>query len=108
TSPSCIKKSYRDMKIALMLYSDPLKWKNKLFHSFIAGCSHQPVEDNVDYLNIQRLPWYHPETYEPSTESFIDLYEFARAEGVEIMTNILDYWADRGSNTEKFSNSIEQ
>lgn len=92
-SPSCIKKSYRDMKMALRLYSDPLKWKNKLFHSLIAGRSHQPVKDDTDYLNIQNAVWHNPETNQTSTESFIDLYEFARADSVKIMTDILDYWA---------------
>lgn len=102
-SPSCIRKSYRDMKMALRLYSDPLKWKNKLFHSLIGGRSHQPVEDDADYLNLQKSVWHNPETKQSSAESFIDLYEFARAEGVEIMTSILDYWGDE-NNAESRSN----
>ncbi|HLR66564.1 zinc dependent phospholipase C family protein [Virgibacillus alimentarius] len=87
-----IHKSYRDMKLALRLFSDPYGWKNKLFPSYVSLYSHQPVNDHIDYLNLQKTTWYHPVTKKPSLESFIDLYENARAEGLEIITEVLNYW----------------
>ncbi|SHG89481.1 zinc dependent phospholipase C family protein [Ornithinibacillus halophilus] len=93
-SPSYINKSYSDMKLALRILADPYHWKNKLFKSLVSSFSHQPVNDDVDYLNINNEPWYHPATNEPSTKSFIDLYEQGRIEAIEILTAVLSFWED--------------
>lgn len=88
-----IQKAYRDMKLALKLLADPYGWKNKLFSQSISAYSHQPIKHAKDYLNLNGNMWYHPATNEPSTKSFIDLYEQARAKGIEIMTEIVNYWS---------------
>lgn len=87
-----IQKAYRDMKIALKLLADPYGWKNVLLRPLISSYSHQPITNDVDYLNLNETMWYHPATNEPSTKSFIDLYEQARSEGIEIMNEMLAYW----------------
>ncbi len=94
-STSYIQKAYRDMKLALKLLADPYGWKNVLLKPLIASYSHQPVKDNVDYLNLQHTTWYHPATNDPSSQSFIDLYEQGRTEGIEIMTEVLSFWQSR-------------
>jgi len=91
-SPGYIKKAYRDMKRALKLLADPYGWNSKLLKSRYATHFHQPIDDNIDYLNIQAATWYHPVTKKPSSKSFLDLYEDARAEGLEIMPELLNYW----------------
>ncbi|WP_330948558.1 zinc dependent phospholipase C family protein [Virgibacillus sp. MG-45] len=92
SSSSYIQKAYRDMKLALKLLSDPYGWKNALLKSLVSAYSHQPVKNQVDYLNLAHTAWKHPATGEISTESFIDLYEKGRAEAIEIMTAVLLYW----------------
>ncbi|MUK90058.1 hypothetical protein GMD78_16930 [Ornithinibacillus sp. L9] len=89
-----IEKSYRDMKLALRILSDPFGWKNALLASLISSYSHRPIKDNVDYLNKDRTTWYHPATNQPCTKSFIDLYEQGRIEAIEIGSTILKYWKD--------------
>ncbi|API91108.1 MULTISPECIES: zinc dependent phospholipase C family protein [Virgibacillus] len=87
-----IQKSYRDMKLALMLLSDPIGWKNRIFHSLISSYSHRPVQDNKDYLNEQKTTWYHPATKEPSNNSFLELYQQAKTEGFQILSTVNAYW----------------
>ncbi|WP_430787863.1 zinc dependent phospholipase C family protein [Virgibacillus flavescens] len=91
-SASYIQKSYRDMKLALKILSDPYGWKNVLLKSLISSYSHQPIKNNVDYLNEKENTWHHPATNEPSSQSFLELYEIGRAEGIEILSEILAYW----------------
>ncbi|WP_156288782.1 zinc dependent phospholipase C family protein [Oceanobacillus salinisoli] len=92
SSPSYIHKAYKDMILALKLLSDPHGWKNLLFRSYISSYSHQPVQDDKDYLNLQNQTWYHSATNEPSNKSFIDLYEEGRVEAIEILTELGNYW----------------
>ncbi|QKY68494.1 zinc dependent phospholipase C family protein [Lentibacillus sp. CBA3610] len=87
-----IQKAYRDMKLALKLLSDPYGWKNALFKQLISPFSHQPINDDVDYLNLDHTTWYHPATKEPSSKSFVDLYNQAWTEGIETMTEVIRYW----------------
>ncbi|WP_174616191.1 zinc dependent phospholipase C family protein [Virgibacillus ihumii] len=94
-----IQKAYKDMKRALKILADPYGWKNKIMKSLINSYSHQPVTKDVDYLNLNHQTWYHPATKVPSTKSFIDLYNEARTEGIEIMTEVLTYWQKPDENT---------
>ncbi|MGY0694894.1 zinc dependent phospholipase C family protein [Virgibacillus sp. FSP13] len=96
-----IQKSYRDMKLALKLLADPHGWKNALLKPLISAYSHQPIKDHVDYLNLNETTWYHPATNDPSTKTFIDLYEQGRAEALEIMTLILHYWQNQDNKAEQ-------
>lgn len=106
-SPAYIKKAYRDMKRALRLPSDSYRWNSKLFKSRYDDHFHQPINDNIDYLNIQATTWYHPVTEKPSSKTFLDLYEDARAEGLEIMPELLHYWQSNNNTiTDKLSQLI--
>ncbi|TFJ93506.1 zinc dependent phospholipase C family protein [Lentibacillus salicampi] len=87
-----IQKAYRDMKLALRLLADPYRWKNILFKPLIASFSHQPIKNDVDYLNLSHTTWYHPATHEPCTKSFVDLYNQAWQEGIDIMPKVINYW----------------
>ncbi|WP_188456582.1 zinc dependent phospholipase C family protein [Virgibacillus oceani] len=99
TTMHTITKSYRHMKLALRLLADPHGWKNKLLGSLVSSFSHQPIKDDVDYLNLNEKTWYHPATNEPCSESFVELYNNARAEGIEIMTAVLTYWTGGSEET---------
>lgn len=92
-NPCYIQKAYQDMKFALKLLADPYGWKNIFLKSFISSYSHQPIKDEVDYLNLNHTTWYHPATNTPSTDSFLDLYEQAKLEGIEIMSEVIRFWA---------------
>ncbi|MFZ3577332.1 zinc dependent phospholipase C family protein [Virgibacillus sp. DJP39] len=87
-----IQKSYRDMKLALKILSDPYGWKNKLLKSLVSSFSHQPINNDIDYLNEKEVTWNHPATNEPSSQSFMELYENSRAEGIEILNVVLLFW----------------
>ncbi|TXL63975.1 zinc dependent phospholipase C family protein [Cerasibacillus terrae] len=89
-----IQKSYRDMKFAQRLLYDPYGWKNTVFKSIISAYSHRPVTDDKDYLNLNHHTWYHPATKEPSTKSFIDLYNKSKVEACDIMANVIKYWVE--------------
>ncbi|OZU87901.1 hypothetical protein CIL03_14460 [Virgibacillus indicus] len=93
-SAGYIQKAYQDMKLAFRILSDPYGWKNILFKSLISSYSHQPVKNDVDYLNLNESTWHHPATNEPCNKSFIDLYKKGRAEGIEILTEVQSYWQD--------------
>ncbi|ASK60893.1 hypothetical protein CFK37_01040 [Virgibacillus phasianinus] len=101
-SDTYIQKSYRDMKLALRLLSDPYGWKNVVFKSLISSFSHQPIKTNIDYLNEDETTWHHPATNEVSSKSFLELYETGRAEGIEIMGEVLSYW-DNPTKEKKLS-----
>ncbi|GIO25662.1 zinc dependent phospholipase C family protein [Ornithinibacillus bavariensis] len=106
SSSSYIKKAFKDMKLALMILSDPYGWKNKLLKKVISAFSHQPITNHKDYLNLEHQTWYHPATKKPSTKSFIDLYEQARIEGIEIMKKVIDYWYNNGTSREDLEGLI--
>lgn len=91
-SPKYIQKTYRYMKLALRILADPYGWKNTLFGSIISPFSHRPVNDDKDYLNLNKETWYHSATNEARTDSFEDLYEQAKIEAVEILSEVLTYW----------------
>src|SRR5699024_1884955 len=90
-----IQKAYRDMKLALKLLADPYGWKHALLKQLVSPYSHQPIKDSVDYLNLEHTIWYHPATNEPCTKSFVDLYNQAWTEGIEIMSEVIAYWNTR-------------
>ncbi|WP_077324965.1 zinc dependent phospholipase C family protein [Virgibacillus siamensis] len=94
-----IQKAYKDMKRALKLLADPYGWKNKVLKTLIGSYSHQPIKNNIDYLNVKHATWHHPATNVSSTKSFIDLYEQARTEGIGIMTELLSYWKSPAEET---------
>lgn len=99
-----IYKSYKDMHLALRILYDPYGWKNVLFNSFISSYSHQPIKDDVDYLNEKHHTWFHSATKEPSTKSFIDLYNQSLIEAIEILTEVNRYWKS-GNEHAKFKAS---
>ncbi|HET7657626.1 MAG TPA: zinc dependent phospholipase C family protein [Bacillales bacterium] len=86
-------KSYQDMLKALKILFDPIGWKNKAFKSQISPYSYQKITVEKDYLNRQHNVWYHPsDESEQHEESFDDLLRMAEAEGVRILSAVLDYW----------------
>jgi hypothetical protein len=87
-----IKKAYRDMLLALRILADPTGLKNKLFRGTLFAYSHQPIKYPSDCLNEKKTTWYHPSTNEPSNKSFLELYSDSRVEGIEIITEVLNYW----------------
>ncbi|KGP72238.1 zinc dependent phospholipase C family protein [Pontibacillus yanchengensis] len=87
-----IQAAYKDMKRALRVLYDPYGWKNILLGSMISSFSHQPVKTDKDYLNEQQKMWRHSATNESFTEGFLDLYEHARAEGIEVLSELFSYW----------------
>ncbi|GAB3060680.1 zinc dependent phospholipase C family protein [Virgibacillus ainsalahensis] len=91
-SSEYIEKAYSDMILALKILADPYKWKNKLLKNLISSYSHQPVNDDMDYLNINGKTWHHSATYDPSDKSFIDLYENSLKEGIDILTEVTKFW----------------
>ncbi|SDJ89370.1 zinc dependent phospholipase C family protein [Sediminibacillus albus] len=95
-----IQHSYRDMKLALRILYDPNGWKNSLFPSLVSAFSHRPVETDIDYLNEGNDTWFHPATKEASQESFLQLYDKARNEGIEIMNEVLSYWKEPAQSKE--------
>ncbi|AIF42684.1 zinc dependent phospholipase C family protein [Virgibacillus sp. SK37] len=94
-----IQKSYRDMKLALRLLSDPYGWKNVLFSNLISSFSHQPIQNKKDYLNMKNKTWNHPATNERFTDSFMDLYSQAKAEGFEILSEVQRYWNNKDTSS---------
>lgn len=100
-SPAYIQKAYRDMKLACRISSDPYGWKILLLKPLISSYSHQPIKNEVDYLNLNKNTWYHPATNEPCNKSFIELYNKARAEGIAILTEVQNYWNNTCDESEK-------
>ncbi|WP_067730726.1 zinc dependent phospholipase C family protein [Oceanobacillus damuensis] len=92
SNPEYIQRSYKDMMLALKILADPRGWKNLLFGSMISPFSHQPIKDDIDYLNLNHTTWYHPATNEPSNKSFIELYSKARGECIDIIIELKNYW----------------
>ncbi|PKR78257.1 hypothetical protein CEY16_00420 [Halalkalibacillus sediminis] len=96
---SFIDAAYKDKKKALRILFDPTGVKHKFLGNLIRPFSHAPLNDNVDYLNEDRSPWYHPATNEQRTESFLDLYENGLEEAKVILTLTLDYWNDEKADS---------
>lgn len=105
-SPAYIQKAYRDMLLALKILYDPYGWKNALIPSLISSYSHQPVEDDRDYLNLSHSTWYHSATNEPSNKSFMELFEESKMEAVEVITEIIRYWKEEHSSIHKLKTLI--
>ncbi|WP_100011388.1 zinc dependent phospholipase C family protein [Lentibacillus sediminis] len=101
-----LQKAYKDMRLALKVLFDPYGWKNSLLGSVVSSYSHRPVEADTDYLNLDGKMWHHPATNEPRSESFIDLYENALAEGEQILTAVENYWQDRSGAEEELRGLI--
>ncbi|MHA6251620.1 zinc dependent phospholipase C family protein [Oceanobacillus sp. CAU 1775] len=87
-----IQKSYRDMMLALKILADPTGFKNLILGKMISAYSHRPITNDVDYLNLNKTTWYHPATNEPCNKSFIELYNESRMEGIDIITEVQNYW----------------
>lgn len=96
-SSKIIQKAYRHMKLVLRIWHDPNGWKNNIFGSTIFSFSHRPLNGDHDYLNLEKKTWYHPITNKASTDSFEELYDQAKVETIEIMTEVLCYWNERSS-----------
>jgi len=97
-----IQKAYKDMMLALKILADPYGWKHILLKRFISSYSHQPIKDDIDYLNLNRSTWHHPATNEPSNQSFMELYDKARIEAIEILTELQSYWQnDKNEHAEQ-------
>ncbi|MCD5324933.1 MULTISPECIES: zinc dependent phospholipase C family protein [Pontibacillus] len=100
--------AYQDMKRAFRVLYDPYGWKNALLGQLVSSFSHQPIASNKDFLNTEHRTWYHSATNEPRSESFLDLYEEARREGLEICSEILLYWEEpTDEGLEKISSLIQ-
>lgn len=98
-----IQKAYRDMKLALKVFSDPYGWKSLLLKPFHSFYSYRPIKGKKDYLNLGGNTWYHPDTNKPSNKSFIELYNKSRIEGIEMVTEIENFWQEK----HHFSNQTE-
>lgn len=105
-SPQYIQKAYRDMKHACRILSDPYGWKNILLKSLISSYSHQPIKNDVDYLNLNETTWHHPATNEPCNQSFIALYNKGRADGIAILTEVQHYWNNKSDDVTKLRKLI--
>jgi hypothetical protein len=94
SSPGYIQKAYRDMRRALRILSDPYGWKKFVLKPFMSSYSPQPINDNVDYLNLKKETWYHSAANESSKKSFVELYEKSRTEAIQVLTEVQHYWQD--------------
>lgn len=94
-----IKESYRDMSQAQRLLHDPIGWKHYFFPKFISSFSYHPISKEADYLNMSNSPWYDSVSKNMSTKSFLDIYEEARAKGLEIAEEMLAYWKEPSAVT---------
>lgn len=99
-SSKFIQKSYRHMKLALRMLYDPHGWKQGLFGTFLSPFSYQPVDENKDYLNSEKKTWVHPTEHKSRTDSFMELYDQAKIETVEVMTEVLSYWNESSVKAE--------
>ncbi|GIO21614.1 zinc dependent phospholipase C family protein [Oceanobacillus sp. J11TS1] len=98
---SDIQTAYQDMIVAQKLFADPSGWKNKLLKPFIQSYSHRPVNENIDYLNEEKVPWIHSATGEIHAESFEELYTTALDDIVSVLPVVTDYWNDPTESTKK-------
>lgn len=104
--PNYIQKAYQDLKISLRLFSDPYGWKSFLLKPFRSFTVYGPVRTKKDYLNLEHHVWYHPETKQASKQSFVDLYNKSRTEGVELTTAVQNFWKGKSSMNKQTLHSI--
>lgn len=90
--PNYLEKAYRDLKLSLKLLSDPYGWKSILLKPFRSLTVYGPIRTKKDYLNLKKNSWYNAETKQSSNQSFLDLYQKSRTEGVELTTLIQKFW----------------
>ncbi|MCP3026776.1 zinc dependent phospholipase C family protein [Halobacillus sp. A5] len=103
-----IEKSFKHMAAAQRILFDPFGWKNKWFGPLVSSFSHQPIADQVDYLNSKGETWHHSATFERRTESFEDLYNQAKEEASALFALILDYWSKEEEKTRKEIENVVQ
>jgi len=107
-SDTYIQDAYRDMKRALQILFDPYGWKNKMLGSLVSPFSHQPIQDQNDYLNDQRGEWRHSATNEAFTKSFLDLYEEAKGEGLALLQAVFAYWENPSAESKSYLENLMQ
>jgi len=100
-SPSEYLKSLRHMQYALRLLHDPIGLKSpffvlldRLFHThgiYSASIFDYKKIKAIDYANLSHEKWKHPVTGELSSDSFLDLFEAARANAIEKISAANDY-----------------
>ncbi|WP_193064759.1 zinc dependent phospholipase C family protein [Oceanobacillus oncorhynchi] len=93
-----IQIAYQDMITAQKLFADPGGWKNKILKAFISSYSHQPIHENIDYLNEENKLWVHAATGEKREESFAELYTDALNDAVSLLPLVTDYWNEGGES----------
>ena len=56
-----------------------------------------PQVDNKewDVLNLKKRTWHHPSTNEPSNKSFLEIFEQATMDGVNLLNLMMDYLDDK-------------
>ncbi|MBN9656358.1 zinc dependent phospholipase C family protein [Halobacillus sp. GSS1] len=87
-----IQESFFHIQAAQRVLYDPWKWKNHWFGSLVSSFSHQPINEDKDFLNENRTEWRHSATNEKRNESFLDLYAQAKNEGILLFKYIFEYW----------------
>ncbi|WP_152654913.1 zinc dependent phospholipase C family protein [Oceanobacillus sp. CFH 90083] len=96
-----IQIAYQDMITAQKLFADPAGLKNKIFMTLISPYSHQPVNENIDYLNEEKSLWIHSATGESHTESFEELYADALDDAVSLLPLVIDFWDEGGKSVKE-------
>lgn len=88
--------SYKDMIKALRILYDPTGIKHKLLGNVISPFSHSKNFPEKDYLNEEHHEWSHPAYIdEKSNESFFDIWDRAKNEGVPMIKAILGYFDNK-------------
>ncbi|MDT3424604.1 hypothetical protein J2Z22_000116 [Paenibacillus forsythiae] len=99
----CWQRAYRDMVSAQRLLFDPYGWKKKIVLGSNAVLFYRKLtaaEEGLDYLNERNAPWRHSALYsEVRTESVLQLWEQALAEGRTVMKS-LAAWLQADSRNE--------
>lgn len=94
-----IQRSYWKMRLLLKLLFDPHGWKCKLFRSYFPiYSSHTFKENHPDYLNLNHATWIDVATNKQTEKSFINLYDEAHAQAIEIMNKVFNYWYEKDKN----------
>lgn len=92
-SPQDWQDAYRDMKRALRLFFDPWGIKWVLTAGKIAPFRYRPLPTDIDYLNEKRQQWRHPAVPEEThQESFMEMWDTAVKEGVDLLQLTFAYW----------------
>jgi len=90
-SPAYLQKTYRNMLFALKFSTDFYKWKT-FFMKPLPKTLKQRSDEATDYLNSEHKSWCHPKTNQYFKKSFNELYNEARINGIEILTELRKYW----------------